>query len=215
MGLRPVMAPGNVPLALSYKRTYVLFMQVLKPEIREAILRCARELFFERGFEGATMRRVAEDAGLSASNLYKYFQDKDALFEAVVGGYANGFRRGLEATLAHAERDEADPRRIEGMVSGFSRAIDSDPKVFCTLMDRSIGSRYEAYKQECAELLARHFAEGLEANAAMRFLAKVLVTNLLSAVTALALEYGGSGRLEGRMESLFRYHMAGYAALKG
>jgi AcrR family transcriptional regulator len=48
---------------------------------RDAIVSAALELFRERGFEGTTMRAVAERAGVSVGNAYYYFSSKDELVQ--------------------------------------------------------------------------------------------------------------------------------------
>jgi TetR/AcrR family transcriptional repressor of mexJK operon len=54
------------------------------PAKDEAILDGARESFFERGFSAATIEEVAARAGVSKVTVYKRYEDKEALFEAVV-----------------------------------------------------------------------------------------------------------------------------------
>ena len=52
---------------------------------REArIVEVATRLFIERGFDGTSIDAVAEDAGVSKPTLYARYQDKRALFEAVL-----------------------------------------------------------------------------------------------------------------------------------
>jgi len=51
-----------------------------RDEVREKILDGARELFVECGYEGVTMRKVAERIEYSPTTIYLYFADKDALF---------------------------------------------------------------------------------------------------------------------------------------
>src|SRR4051794_31723006 len=58
--------------------------QYSKPEVREAILKAAAEAFAEGGFERAALGDIVERAGTSIGNLYKYFENKDALFAAFV-----------------------------------------------------------------------------------------------------------------------------------
>jgi AcrR family transcriptional regulator len=48
---------------------------------REAIVTAALELFREHGFEGTTMRAVADRAGVSVGNAYYYFSSKDELVQ--------------------------------------------------------------------------------------------------------------------------------------
>jgi len=52
---------------------------------REQILSEARELFLKRGLSGVSMRLVAEAVGVSATALYRHFNDKDALLASLLG----------------------------------------------------------------------------------------------------------------------------------
>jgi AcrR family transcriptional regulator len=50
---------------------------------REEILRCAHELFLERGFNGASMRQIAQRAGIAVGGIYNHFASKEDIFEAI------------------------------------------------------------------------------------------------------------------------------------
>jgi AcrR family transcriptional regulator len=56
----------------------------LAPEKRERLLEAAANEFASRGFEGASLNRILESAGLSKGALYYYFEDKADLFATVV-----------------------------------------------------------------------------------------------------------------------------------
>ncbi|WP_394846892.1 TetR/AcrR family transcriptional regulator [Pendulispora brunnea] len=51
---------------------------------REAMVEAATRLFLEYGFEGVSMDTIAEQANVSKRTLYNHFNDKYALFEAVM-----------------------------------------------------------------------------------------------------------------------------------
>jgi AcrR family transcriptional regulator len=51
-----------------------------KSETRDKILDAARELFVTEGYEGVSMRRVAEKIEYSPTAIYVYFADKQELF---------------------------------------------------------------------------------------------------------------------------------------
>ena len=51
-----------------------------KSEARDKILDAARELFVTEGYEGVSMRRVAEKIEYSPTAIYVYFADKNELF---------------------------------------------------------------------------------------------------------------------------------------
>ena len=50
-----------------------------KPEKRDEIVRAALELIAEHGFHGAPMAMIAEQAGVGAGTIYRYFENKDVL----------------------------------------------------------------------------------------------------------------------------------------
>jgi AcrR family transcriptional regulator len=53
-------------------------------DLKAAILAAARARFAMEGFEATSMRRIAEDAGCSATAIYLYFEDKQRLMDALV-----------------------------------------------------------------------------------------------------------------------------------
>jgi AcrR family transcriptional regulator len=56
----------------------------LSPEKRQQILLGAASVFAADGYEGASMTRIAAEAGVSKGTLYNYFTSKAALFSAHV-----------------------------------------------------------------------------------------------------------------------------------
>lgn len=59
-------------------------MQYQKEAVRNKILASALHEFDTYGFSGAQMRRIAEGAGVATGNVYRYFKNKDEVFEAIV-----------------------------------------------------------------------------------------------------------------------------------
>ena len=55
-----------------------------KLETREKILDAARELFITEGYDGVSMRQVAERIEYSPTAIYVHFADKDELFRELV-----------------------------------------------------------------------------------------------------------------------------------
>lgn len=83
-----------------------------KEALRSAILDAASELFVESGYQGFSMRRLAERIGYTPTTIYHYFTDKDALLlEVVHQGFAS-----FGARLRDAYDGGADPvARMEAM----------------------------------------------------------------------------------------------------
>src|SRR3712207_6803592 len=59
---------------------------------RESILAAALAEFSAKGFRGATIKSIAEAAGISTGLLYWYFDSKEALLQAVLGEFTPLFR---------------------------------------------------------------------------------------------------------------------------
>src|SRR3954469_24893395 len=50
---------------------------------RRRVLDGARKAFAEHGYEGATVRRLEDEIGLSRGAIFHHFRDKESLFLAV------------------------------------------------------------------------------------------------------------------------------------
>lgn len=49
----------------------------------QLILEAARKVFTKKGFDGARMQEIADEAGINKALLHYYFRSKDKLFEAI------------------------------------------------------------------------------------------------------------------------------------
>lgn len=58
-------------------------MTGLDTNTEEAILKAARKVFTHKGFDGARMQEIADEAGINKALLHYYFRSKDKLFEAI------------------------------------------------------------------------------------------------------------------------------------
>ena len=68
-----------------------------KLETREKILDAARELFIAEGYEGVSMRKIADKIEYSPTAIYVHFKDKDELFLEICH---EDFRRLAQAFIA-------------------------------------------------------------------------------------------------------------------
>src|SRR6476469_9439765 len=62
---------------------------------REQILETAVSIFSQRGFKGTTTKEIASAAGVSEAMVFRHFENKDALYEAILDtkGCQDGVRR--------------------------------------------------------------------------------------------------------------------------
>ncbi len=78
-------------------------------ETRVEILRVALELFTRQGFEGTSIRDIAEALGMTKSSLYHHFAGKDAIVLAV----ANGRRDELDDLVSWIDQQECDDTLLQ------------------------------------------------------------------------------------------------------
>ncbi|GAB2535436.1 TetR/AcrR family transcriptional regulator [Rufibacter soli] len=67
-----------------------------KSEKREHLLNVAERVFGEMGYEAASTRLLAQEAGVNMAMLNYYFGSKDGLLKAVVSRRINGMKEGFE-----------------------------------------------------------------------------------------------------------------------
>ena len=66
----------------------------------ERLLAAARSLFLERGYSNTSMDTIAKFATVSKATLYSHFQNKEALFSAVIDGSLQHLQEALQAVPA-------------------------------------------------------------------------------------------------------------------
>jgi AcrR family transcriptional regulator len=77
-------------------------------QTRDRILDAALKLFSQKGFLGATTRRIAREAGVAEVTLFRHFPTKEALFKEVIRRYSFlPALRGILPGLAEASYEEA------------------------------------------------------------------------------------------------------------
>lgn len=122
-----------------------LTAQSPEPDRRNLIIAAAERAFVRHGFHAATMQQVADEAAMSAGNLYRYFPSKEALVEglctsdqqeraAVFAALADSDR--ILATLAAMLRDHvlAKPREKARMLVEITAEAARNPRIAATTL---------------------------------------------------------------------------------
>ena len=137
-------------------------------DTRAQLLDAARAEFAERGYEGATVRRIAERAGVDPAMVNHWFGGKDALFTAALA-------IPVSPSQIQAEVVPGDPEQLGGRIVGR----------FLTVWDATGGGPLAALLQSVAghEDAARMLRE---------FVTNVLVGPIVGAVAPDRLELRGS-----------------------
>lgn len=92
----------------------------------QSVLNAAAEVFAERSVEAATMQEIAERADTSIGSVYRFFADKQALFQAVLDRVAANERELLESVFADAF-DESIPTLIDRAIDVYAAFNAQEP----------------------------------------------------------------------------------------
>jgi AcrR family transcriptional regulator len=77
-----------------------------KAEMRKIILNAAMELFVQEGYNGISIRRIAQKIEYSPGSLYTYFKDKDSIFYALhVEGFDMLYQKQLSTQSINDPRE--------------------------------------------------------------------------------------------------------------
>ncbi len=86
-----------------------------KEALRQQIIQAATGIFLEEGYEGTSIRKIASIVEYSPATLYLYFEDKQAIFQAIL---ANAYEEFL--TFLKPAKIIADPlSRLQEMYKKY------------------------------------------------------------------------------------------------
>jgi AcrR family transcriptional regulator len=185
-----------------------IIMQTLKPEIREKILRVSEKFFYRHGFETATMRQIAEQTGMTVSNLYKYFKNKESIFDEIVKAYHAGYKKGFEEMINHRGEKEFDGDHIKSLEDALFHSVEDDRIKFVLLFDGSAGTKYAKFKEYVISALAGHMSKQA-GNRGNEFAFVIFASNLINNTLTVARNYRDSAWARDNISMIVTYHMNG------
>jgi TetR/AcrR family transcriptional regulator, mexJK operon transcriptional repressor len=92
---------------------------------REAVVVAAKSVFFEEGYQLASMDQIAERAGTTKRTLYDYFGSKEALFAEVIAHASKNFVRLLPRPQDLPRDPRQGLRRFADQVRSLVSAEDA------------------------------------------------------------------------------------------
>ncbi len=94
---------------------------------RETLVAAARAVFEKRGYSDTRMGDIADSAGVARGTVYTYFEDKDAVFRAVVNEFVTQIRQAWRVGVEDADPitriREANRRYLDGYLK-YSRMFE-------------------------------------------------------------------------------------------
>jgi len=127
-------------------------MQYLKEEIKNNIIAAAIHEFKEKGYHDASMRTIATNTGVAIGNVYRYFKNKDELFNSIVGPVYTRFTS-MVFELYQSQNSIPEMKLIVGDITDkIMEFYDDYETELHILIDKSKGSKYEDIKEELIRL---------------------------------------------------------------
>jgi AcrR family transcriptional regulator len=130
---------GNLIVAPNKAMNAVRFMSESKPkarrtaeQTRQHVLDVARELFYWNGIRATGVDRVAAEAGIAPTALYRLFPSKDALVAAYVQRTEQRYREWFEAASSEDGRSAAE--RIDALFAALAEQTRPDVCRGCPFM---------------------------------------------------------------------------------
>ncbi len=133
-------------------------MQYQKDEVRNRIVEEALKEFNEKGYEGASIRSIAQKSNTSVGNIYKYFKSKEELHENLIGSIYDRFVDYIK------QFDEVELNHKAEII--FFKLVDEIMEIFnensveiSILLNQSKGTKYENCKSIFTEFVTRIVTE--------------------------------------------------------
>ena len=135
---------------------------------RDNILRSAMAEFLDKGFQGASLRQIVKNAGVTTGAFYGYFSSKEALFNALVEPHAAALMgRFMEAQTSFAELPEEQQPEHMGVES--SDCVHWMVEYICQhrqpvklLLTRAEGTGYEHFVHNMVEVEVEYTLQYME-----------------------------------------------------
>jgi AcrR family transcriptional regulator len=137
-------------------------------ERRERILEAVRDKLSSHGYDGLSMRDLADSANVSPTTIYNLFGGKDALVLAalrdlldqiadrVAQSEATGMQRLLVGAEEIGKQIVATPEYAEGMTRTLFNADPADPICELLLADGIEGNRHALVEMQAGGEIQRH-----------------------------------------------------------
>ncbi len=130
--------------------------QILKPEIKEKILKSALDSFLENGYRSASMQQIAQNAGIAAGNIYNYFKSKELIFSTLVSPVVAEVKAIFKPFVGGLPSFHPGDRMniAEKKMGEFIKVYQNHRKVFVLLFEKSDSTRFETMRTDVIESMA-------------------------------------------------------------
>jgi AcrR family transcriptional regulator len=200
--------------------------QYLKDETQQNILRAAQHIFARRGFEKATMAEIAKVAKISTGNIYRYYENKEILFQEAIPPES---KERLEALLRQRVGALQWVRDLTSLAPSAPFYLVSEELMRFSIEQRwqvifllgnAHGTAYASFADELVEALSalsiahfRFLQPALQLSDTLPLTLSILYRNFLAAMVSLLEKLHQESKFRQAIGGYSRYHLAGLQAL--
>jgi AcrR family transcriptional regulator len=129
-------------------------MDTTQTSIRAHILTETARLFVQRGYDGISMREIAEACNLSKAGIYYHFKDKEGLFLALM---MDNLER--VSNLVSEAKQQGGTRRaqITAFARGLFDRLDSDQRALIRLANQEMGKLSAEIREDFGQIYYARF----------------------------------------------------------
>ena len=116
---------------------------------KEEALEAAMRVFWQKGYEGASLSELTEAMGINRSSLYAAFGDKEALFQQALDRYATGPLAFVQPAVEKPTAREFIQALLEGSVAFLSDP--THPRCCFSVQALATGDESESVRRSVTE----------------------------------------------------------------
>ena len=136
-------------------------MQYQKDEVRKRIVEEALKEFNESGYEGTSIRSIAQKSNTSVGNIYKYFKSKEELHESLIGSIYDRFVDYIKQFDNVELNDDAETIFYK-LADEIMDIFNENSVEISILLNQSKGTKYENCKSIFTDFATRIVTEKME-----------------------------------------------------
>jgi len=116
----------------------------MKKDLKKMIKSAATEIYLNKGYQAVSMRKIAQKIGCSATAIYLYYQNKEALLNELTSDYNASYAAKIDAVLAS---DQTAVQKLQTLLTAYVEQALQQPEMF-----KLLNSHFKQIKSGKAEM---------------------------------------------------------------
>ncbi len=173
-------------------------MQIKKEETEQRIYLGAIKVFEKKSYKEATMKEISKKSGVPIGNIYRYFKNKEVLFDEIVFEVYSTLKfihshEELEIFSSNCNKENNYLR------NNYITLISNKPREFNILFNSSVGTKYENIIEKLANMSLECFFKTLKNKESVENLDNeflmILIENRISGFVKISKKYSHNEKL--------------------